>query len=159
MVHRLITGAVAVVGLLGAFGCRSADGTRDDDLVEVAFQIGAVEFSAGDSIRIDGVFGDRPELEPGGRYVVRGAYILESRSEANLLLSVTAHEDAPQSRGSSLALTRGRGTFELTMDLNGSGWPHLTMYDLETGKPFSGMYFGLGSTLLVEKSWRYDSRP
>jgi hypothetical protein len=45
--------------------------------------------------------------------------------------------------------------FVLEHTVPGPGYPHVTFYDLETGKPFGGSYFGSGDSLLIQKQLWY----
>jgi hypothetical protein len=97
-------------------------------------------------------------LKVGGSYVIRGRYTLQSLPEATLLLSVTTSGPsghAPVPPGASVRVTRGSGEFELRRELTDEGWPHLTFYDVNDGRPVGGVYFGEGDWLLAKKSWRY----
>ncbi|MFT6715217.1 MAG: hypothetical protein ACJAVJ_002509 [Planctomycetota bacterium] len=43
----------------------------------------------------------------------------------------------------------------LPLVVPGPGSPHLTFYDTVTGKPFGGVYFVTGDSLLRTKKWPY----
>ncbi|MFO0555499.1 MAG: hypothetical protein U0271_44390 [Polyangiaceae bacterium] len=130
---------------------------------EVRFELGATEFFGGDSIEITSVKADRSQFELGGTYEVRGRYKLVTRDAATLLLSVTATDTgggrSPSDPSSSRVLGRGEGEFVLHTTLTYFGKPHLTFYGVENGRPFGGVYFGLGEWLLTEKTWPYDPPP
>lgn len=85
----------------------------------------------GDRITITSVRGDRPRLEKGGTYLVRGTYVLRSAPAAVLNLSVTT-EGRPS--GPSLAWKRtqvcrieqGHGAFTLIATMRLKGWFHVS---------------------------------
>jgi len=126
---------------------------------EVVFEIGAVEFRAGDSITITEIRGTRKEFSVGGIYLVKGTYSLASRDEATILFSVTAMKPggghATGLERARAVVERGTGTFEVATKMAYEGHPHLTFYPRPKGSGFGGVYFGSGPFLLREKSWSY----
>ncbi len=126
-----------------------------DPEVEVPFELGATELAPGDHITVDRIVGDRSSLEVGGHYRVHGRYRLTSHPSAKLLLSVTTTERDARSTPTSTQIEVGEGTFALPLTLTAAGYPHITLYEVETGRPFSGVYFGHDGWLLGTKSWRY----
>lgn len=127
---------------------------------DLTFELGAAEFFGGDQIEIDGLRGDRPTLEVGGRYEVRGRYRLQSYEEATILFSFTASRkgDGVADLGppSTTIVRRGEGDFALSVQAPYPGYPHVTFYRTDTRQPFGGVYFGSGPWLLQKKSWRYQ---
>jgi hypothetical protein len=67
-----------------------ADGTQFPYVVD--YERTADTIAAGDRIVVIEVRGTRPHFEKGGTYLVKGEYMLDSATEATLLLSVTATE-------------------------------------------------------------------
>lgn len=125
----------------------------------VAFELGAVQFSGGDEIAVEEVCSSTGQLDAGALVTVRGKYRLASRDVGTLYLGTTthgvvrdAHGDAPSS---SVTVARGSGTFELQHRIPAPGYLHVTFYDLSSGGPFGGQYFGHGQSLLVAKDWSY----
>lgn len=128
----------------------------------VAFELGAQDFPGGDSIRIERVMGDRGVLMPGEPISVEGTYELISRERGVLTLGVTnsgAEGPTTIEPRQQLILQRGAGSFELRMTMPHQGWPHVTFYDPATSGPFAGVYFGVGESVLHEKSWPYNGPP
>lgn len=122
---------------------------------EVEFERGATELAPGDSITVDRIVGDHSALKVGGHYVVHGRYRLTSRARAKLLLSVTTTEPDAAANPASVDVETDEGTFALPLTLTAAGYPHVTFYERDTGRPFSGVYFGHDAWLLRTKSWRY----
>lgn len=147
--------------LLATPGCCLLPATHS--LVEpVEFELGAQDFPGGDSIVIEEVIGEYGVLLPGSQVIVEGTYELVSREHGALLLSVTnSGADGPTvlEHGQQLLVERGAGTFELWMTMPDQGWPHVTFYDVDSGGPFAGVYFGVGESVLHEKSWPYNGPP
>ncbi|MEQ9499101.1 MAG: hypothetical protein RIT81_19625 [Deltaproteobacteria bacterium] len=123
--------------------------------VAVPFEVGATELAPGDLITIDRIVGERSSLEVGGHYVVHGRYRLASHARAKLLLSVTTTDQDAAAQPTTIDLEAGEGTFTIPLELTAAGYPHVTFYEIETGRPFSGVYFGHDAWLLRTKSWRY----
>ena len=129
---------------------------------DVPFRLGDIELDGKDRIEITSVRGDRATFEIGGTYEVQGRYALTTRQQASLVLSVTTSGPpvpSPAHGNSHVRVNQGKGTFSLTMHLAQAGWPHVTLYDVDSRAPFSGVYFGEGAFLLEKKSWRYLSEP
>jgi len=120
----------------------------------IAFELGAVELGAGDTLTITEVAGDRPAFEAGGTYRVRGRYRLASQDRAKLLFSLTLDEHRRQKAlpASQRLVTRGDGTFELTKTFDGHGHPHVSFY-ATSGQVAGCVYFGRGEWTLAHKSW------
>lgn len=124
----------------------------------VAFEVGAVEFSGGDEIVVEEVCSSSGQIAPGAVVTVRGRYRLASKDSGNLYLGTTTHGDSvPQGDDvvSGCLVTRGKGAFELQHRMPAPGYLHLTFYDVQSGLPFGGKYFGSGESLLVAKNWSY----
>lgn len=124
----------------------------------VAFESGAVEFHAGDEIVVDEVLSSRGRIEPGALLTVRGRYRLASRDSGTLYLGTTVEGDgavAGEGQTGSCIVARGEGTFELQHRVPAPCHPHVTFYDVGSGAPFGGRYFGNGPSLLLAKNWSY----
>lgn len=151
------TSLLVLLALLVASSCAAPEASRSPDGSIVAFDVGATEFSSGDRIVVERVHSSTGQIAPGAALTVRGTYELRSRETALLYLGVTATTSvgavaAVESRQHS-EIALGSGQFELTYVVPGPGYPHVTFYDSATGKPFGGVYFGTGETLLQTKSW------
>ncbi len=70
-------------------------------------------------------------------------------------LAATPGEGAVAGEGptGSCIVARGEGTFELQHRVPAPGHPHVTFYDVRSGEPFGGRYFGNGPSLLLAKNW------
>ncbi|MEL6188380.1 MAG: hypothetical protein AAFU79_27470, partial [Myxococcota bacterium] len=130
------------------------------EMREVPFVYGGVVLAPGDEVEVTAVRGCRRTLEEGWVYVVEGTYRLESRDRAVLLVSATATEaPSPETRSPKnpayVRIQRGSGTFSLPLHLFRGGKPHVTMYTV-SGEPFSGRYFGSGTSVLPRITWPYS---
>lgn len=127
---------------------------------DLSFELGDAEFFGGDQIQIKSLRGDRPALEVGGRYEVRGRYRLQSLQEASILFSFTARQkgDGVADLGprSTTILRKGEGDFVLSVQAPYPGYPHVTFYRTDTRRPFGGVYFGSGQWLLRKKGRHYE---
>jgi hypothetical protein len=121
----------------------------------VRFDVGDTELYDGDALSIVEVRGTQPTMRAGGVYLVRARYRLASRDAATLLFSMTSTA-GPAGAGSEGrgVVTRGEGELALVAFISGAGYPHVTFYG-DDRKPFGGVYFGDGASLLARKSWRY----
>ena len=127
----------------------------------LAFTLGGESYPFGDLVEIASVVSDSGEYEVGATLTVRGRYRLVSRPGASLYLGVTTlGEDVetlpkPEVDRSRIALQAGTGHFELSTLLRAEGYPHVTFYDHDTGKPFGGAYFGQGEWLWTRTPEHY----
>lgn len=124
----------------------------------VAFEVGAAEFSGGDEIVVEEVCSSSGQIAPGSLVTVRGKYRLASRDSGRLYLGTTTHGASPDQGDdvvSSCTVARGLGAFELQHRIPAPGYLHVTFYDVPSGEPFGGRYFGSGESLLVAKNWPY----
>ncbi|MEZ5987796.1 MAG: hypothetical protein R3F30_01450 [Planctomycetota bacterium] len=146
---------VAVIVLATLATCRSTSGSAGSGTIPV--ELGARAFNGGDDIVIEEVASDRGDLGPGAVVTVRGRYRLGSRERATLYFGTTVTTDvrAPDSPDEQEVVGEGDGTFELTHRVPGPGYLHLTYYDLGSGRPFGGVYFGRGDGVLREMTWSY----
>jgi hypothetical protein len=125
----------------------------------VPFELGAAEFHGGDRVTIEDVQSTTGSFSPGSVVTVRGRYSLASRHTCTLYLGTTVTEgdrsDSSDAR-QSCRVAHGSGAFELQHHIPAEGWLHVTLYDVGTGQPFAGQYFGSDRTLLVAKDWSYS---
>jgi hypothetical protein len=118
---------------------------------------GATEFAPGDRIRITSVRGNREHLEPGGRYLLEGSYMLASADSADLAWFATSRGPSgstPVTDDEHVRITRGSGNFHLEKTLLDDGWLHVTFY--VNGHSHGGIYFGekdFDNTVLRKKDW------
>ncbi len=119
--------------------------------VVINYELGDADFHEGDAITLEEVRGTSGDFSVGDYFIVRGTYTLQSRAEATLSLSVTGGSTTGNARG-RLDVTQGTGRFELATRMPYDGYPHVTLRD---GKPFGGVYFGKGQTVLRDKGFKY----
>ena len=121
----------------------------------VSFEIGDIEFAAGDHIAIKEVRGTAPTLGTNHTYSVTGTYTLSSRDEAELALFLTV-PNSGRTRvdpKQTVRITKGSGTFHLVKTMHAQGYPHVSFYPVPSGNSFGGVYFGQGPWLLRDKGW------
>ncbi|MDF1838180.1 MAG: hypothetical protein P1V35_09950 [Planctomycetota bacterium] len=152
--------------LLALIACQSTEpAVLSVDPYPMEYEIGASDFPFGDHITIDRVLASSSHLLEGTTLTVHGTYDLRSRDEATLYLGTTATEDVerkPKPEGelpNHSKVLQGQGSFVMQHTIPGPGYPHVTFYDLETGKPFGGSYFGNGDTLFTERELWYGRAP
>ena len=135
-------------------------GPAGNGLANIPFVLGPKKFKTGDSIVIEQVLANSPNLAAGDRVVVRGQYLLASKENATLLLVLTQTGGAVSENVSPtqmMKLERGTGSFELAYEVRHTGVLHLTYYGLADGKPFGGVYFGTRPQMDGIKDWTlYD---
>jgi hypothetical protein len=109
----------------------------------LAFTTSQAQFAAGDNITIREVLATSSALTPGTIVVVRGSYTLGSRSDARLMVSLTASGPAaPTAPASWTDVTAGSGNFELEFAITLNGTLHVTFYGKTgNGASFGGIYF------------------
>lgn len=107
--------------------------------------LGPKLFRDGDVIEITDVTATSPRLEQGDTVVVKGRVRLDSCQQAQLgyYLTQTAgdgrEETDPQQ---TMTIKHGQQKFKLTLTIKHQGVMHLSLYDVETHRPFGGVYFG-----------------
>ena len=104
---------------------------------------GVTEFAPGDNITIGSLRGNRPHLEPGGRYLLEGTYTLASAESAELAWFTTsrgASASTPVEDTQQVKVSRGAGKFRLVRTLQDDGWSHLSFYVNHSSS--GGVYFG-----------------
>jgi hypothetical protein len=105
------------------------------------------QFSPGDEIVITAVRSDRNHIEPGGRYLVEGTYILASMERAVLGLSVTApSRDSPGAIGpvypeQRTEIARSTGGFSLSETMLYPGAFHVSFNPIGGGESRGTIYF------------------
>ena len=110
-----------------------------------AIHLGPKAYRDGDVIRITNVTSTSPMLEQGDTVTVKGKVRLDSRAKANLALYLTQTEgDGKEgtNKTQTMIVEEGMADFSLTATIKHRGVLHLTFYDIETGRPFGGVYFG-----------------
>lgn len=141
----LLVAAMAVVALAAAPGQKS---------VEVV--LGPKAFRDGDVIEITEVTATSAKLEQGDSVTVRGRVRLDSRSAGMLSLYLTQTEgDGLEETDAAQLKEVGRGltTFELKTTIKHRGALHISLYDLQTGKGFGGVYFGTAKQMEKIAGW------
>lgn len=124
----------------------------------IPFELGAAEFHGGDRIVIEHVQSTTGGFAPGSLVTIRGSYHLASRDAGTLYFGTTTNDPAYSQQPEPEAqekVTRGSGTFALQHRIPAAGHLHVTLYDLDSGQPFGGQYFGRDDSLLVTKAWAY----
>ena len=124
-----------LLALLTAAGCVTASG-------DGSFALGNREFLAGDGIEILHVTAPSRNLQLGDTVTVQGRYVLQSHSQARLLLSITGTGGRTRNSPSqSQVAAAGSGEFELSIELNQPGELHVSFYPVPGGSSFGGVYF------------------
>lgn len=111
----------------------------------VPFATTQAKFEAGDSITITDVLASSPAMQPGDIVLVRGSYVLQSRAQALLMISLTVNAPGaiePTSPTSRQTVNAGSGTFEVAYEIKQPGALHVTFYPATGGSSFGGVYFG-----------------
>ena len=122
----------------------------------VSVVLGPKAYRDGDVIEITEVTATSQNLEQGDSVTVRGRVRLDSRDSAQLCLFVTQTEGDGREetdRGQVTAVDRGIKDFELRTTIKHRGALHVTFYDLQTGKPFGGVYFGTKQQMARISDW------
>jgi len=117
------------------------------------------EFAPGDSITIEGLQGTTDAIQPGGSFIVTGAYTLESQEEADLSFFATTTNKTPTpiDPEQTMRVKKGTGSFRLIKKMTSDGYLHLTFYSRITGQGFGGVYFGQGEWVLRNKQFNYGN--
>jgi hypothetical protein len=124
--------------------------------VSVATVLGPKLFRDGDTVEIADVSATSPRLEQGDTVVVKGRVRLDSRDSAVLCLFLTQTQgDGKEETDVTqrLAVSKGLRKFELRITIKHKGVLHLTLYDVKTGRPFGGTYFGTANQMKDIKDW------
>ena len=133
---------------------------RESAVIVIETTPGDRFFSPGDSITITEVKASSPDLKAGDKVIVKGRYALSSRAKASLCLFQTVTKGSgrgPIHTGQRLAVTKGRGEYELSETLEQDGYLHVTFYSVPQGKPFGGMYFGTAKQMREIGRWDVQS--
>ncbi|WP_232536201.1 hypothetical protein [Lacipirellula parvula] len=119
--------------------------------------LGPKNYCDGDVIEITDVRSTSPRLEQGDSITVRGRYRLDSHAEAQLTLYLTQTEGDGREeteRTQTMSVKQGLGEFELKITVKHRGALHLSYYNLKSGKPFGGVYFGTAEQMERIKDWK-----
>ncbi|MGO9244319.1 MAG: tetratricopeptide repeat protein [Verrucomicrobiia bacterium] len=134
---------------------------KQSGLRSVIWLTGPSFFRQGDSIMITEVRASSSEFKVGDTVKVTGRYTLASKPRALLCLNVTAtgKGDAWESQAleQELQVPQGSGEFVLPATIQQAGHLHLTFYDVDTGNPFGGFYFGTGPQMQEIANWNVRS--
>ena len=135
---------------------------------DVQFDLGESQFLPGDHITITEIRGTSDKIAPKNTYQVKGTYTLASAEDADLAVYVTSavindtHHD-PYDQRQTVHITKGSGTFTVTLPFLWKGFPHLSYYPTGGGSSFSAQYFGTGETVWnaenQAKFWKAAGRP
>lgn len=115
-----------------------------EGLISVPFSTSRAQFAAGDGITLETVLASSPRMKPGDTVVVRGRYALQSRTAAELMVSLTENAAGFRrvvSPSAHMTVSVGTGTFELAYQIQQPGALHVSFYPTETGSSFGGVYF------------------
>lgn len=120
----------------------------------VQFQLGSSNFPDGDEINITQVRGTSDTISLDNTYQVTGTYKLVSHDNAVLAAYVTAmtpgeNDNAANPKSWHMVIPKGRGQFTITFRMRVRGYPHVSLYDRDTGEHFAAAYFGSGPWLLT----------
>jgi hypothetical protein len=159
---RMLTIVPAITSAL-CLVIHAASARAEAEAVETAYpyviqvEPGAIEFAPGDRIIITLLRGDRQHLEPGGRYLLEGAYTLASAATADLSWFATSRgpsNGTPVMTGEHMKVSGGSAAFHLRKTLRDDGWLHVSFY--VEGHSHGGLYFGekgFENTILRKKDW------
>ncbi len=122
----------------------------------VSVTLGPKAYRDGDVVQIMHVTATSSRLELGDTVTVKGRVRLDSRDMAQLSLYLTQtvgdgseETDATQ----TTTVERGLAPFELSITVKHQGALHLTLYDVATGRPFGGVYFGTAAQMGEIEEW------
>jgi hypothetical protein len=122
----------------------------------VPTMLGPKAFLDGDVIEITDVQATSPRLEQGDTVTVRGRYRLASHENAQLALYLTQTESGSPTETDPTQVVEVdglRGKFELKTTIAHRGALHVTFYELESGRPFGGVYFGTAEQMKRIADW------
>ncbi len=122
----------------------------------VNIELGPKAYRDGDVIRILSVSSTSRQLEQGDTVTVKGKVRLDSIAKANLSLLLTQTEsDGSEETDASqtVAIKNGLTDFSLTTTIKHRGVLHLTFYDIKSGRPFGGVYFGTAKQMQAISGW------
>jgi hypothetical protein len=121
--------------------------------------LGPKAYRDGDVIEFTNVTATSPRLEQGDTVTVRGRVRLDSQDAASLSLFLTQTEgDGKEEVDSTqtVRVSKGITEFELKATIKHRGYLHVTMYDLTSGKPIGGAYFGTAEQMKRIADWNVD---
>lgn len=117
----------------------------------VSFELGETKFLKDDEITILEVRGTTRTFAPGNIYWIKGTCTLASHDKAQLQASVSATENGGPStnwfKAQNLIVNQGTATFTLFLPMTYPGFPHLSLYPVDGGNAFGGIYFGTGDSV------------
>ena len=163
VIKRIVVPALAASLLLCAsslFAGNVEEQTEQQFPHVIQYELGASGFPAGDQITITSVRGDQPNIEPGGSYLVEGAYTLASADSADLALFCTSRGPSgptPVQNSQRIKISRGTGKFHLYETNLADGWLHVSFYF--NGSSQGGVYFGekgRENTIMRSQNWFQD---
>jgi len=152
-----LTSAVCLSAFVPASAHAANEAVEKEFPYVIQPELGAAEFAPGDGIIITLFRGNRPHIEPGGRYLLEGTYTLTTMESAELAWFATARGQggsAPVEKDEHVQISKGSGKFRLEKTLQGDGWLHVSLY--VNGAPHGGVYFGekgVEKTVLRQKGW------
>ena len=158
--------ALALTTLLISVACASDSHASKPHMVPIAFELGANELAVGDEITIEELRGTSSVPAPGVVVTVRGKCKLCSHESGLLYFgtttiapkqsmesTVSGHSTNSVRERQTCVMPRGTNSFELTQRIPATGYMHVTLYEVDSGLPFSSLYFGQGEGVLRKKSW------
>lgn len=122
----------------------------------VSVTLGPKAYRDGDVVQITHVSATSPRLEQGDTVTIKGHVRLDSRDQAQLGLYLTqtagdGSEETDETQTTTVA--RGLAPFELSITVKHRGALHLTLYDVASGRPFGGVYFGTAAQMAEIEEW------
>jgi hypothetical protein len=119
--------------------------------IQTNFYIGKTSFPHGDSITIDSVERDGPQM------LVKGRYELVSADQASLALYVTSRNGGSRldDAREKISISKGRGQFELYHPTAVVGLPNVSMYSSNV-TALAELYFGNEREAAQEKDLVFD---
>ena len=90
---------------------------------------------------------------------VKGIYELESHNEGKVSIFLTQTEGDGRSSVSPMQqfeVKKGKGNFEVTIEIQHEGYLHVTFYPSKGGSGFGGVYFGKSKQMKKIEDWTLD---
>jgi hypothetical protein len=144
--NRFVQAAISQLQTMKQSGLRS---TR--------WLMGPSFFREGDFITLTDLRASSPEFKVGDTVKVTGRYTLSSKPKALLCLHITTTETGdgwePDVLEQELQVGQGSGEFVLSATIKEAGRLHLTFYDIYSGNPFGGFYFGTDPQMRDITGW------
>ena len=133
--------------------------TAHAELKEVGYKIGPQLFREGDSIKIEEVKASSSKFKIGEIVSVKGSYTLQSEKEGKISIFVTQTEGDGHSKISpeqQFQVKKGKGNFEVSIQIQHEGYLHISFYPTEGGRGFGGVYFGKSKQMKEIEDWTLD---